>query len=201
MPWAVILVHARRGVIWDCLDPSPAEEEERSPSSRQRASRAVLFSCFPPPVTMRLRVRAACFCVEPVSCGAAPAGPSRASPARNHLGSSGAIPARCSRPGQGPGRFPRQGWRLPQLQLSVPRPAPWGCRGPRHPSASPQPQSRAALPRDRLPGRARLDGRGKRCETHLVSPSRSCATRHRVPRDETASSSRTGTVKNSRQKD
>lgn len=83
--------------------------------------------------------------------------------------------------GAGPGRFPRQGWRLPQLQLPVPRPAPWGCRGSRRPSATLQPQSRAALPQDGLPGRARLDGRGKACETHLVSPSRSCATRRQCP--------------------
>lgn len=188
--------------------PHPRRRRSGAPHPGRRAGEPAgqcFSAAFPPPVTMCLRERAACFCEKPVSCGAAPAAPSRASPATNHLGSSAAIPARCSRrgsgPGQGPGRFPRQGWRLPQLQLPVPWPAPWGCRGPRHPSASPQPQSRAALPRDRLPGRARVDGRGKRCETHLVSPSRSCATRHRVPRDETASSSLTGTVKNSRQKD
>lgn len=91
----------------------------------------------------------------------------------------------------------RGGRRLPQAPPASPLGGrPRGARGgARSPEAEPR------SPPDRLLGRARVDGREKRCETHLVSPPPSCATRHRVQRDETAASSRTGTVKNSRRKD
>lgn len=80
-------------------------------------------------------------------------------------------------------------------RVPAPRPAPWGWRG--IPALPRSPISGAPLPRAGLPGRAGVGGRGKRRETHLVS---SCATRHGVHRDGTAASSRTGTVKNSREK-
>lgn len=153
--------------------PYPRRRRSGVPHSGKRASLGSGFELLPPPpLTTGLRVCVACFCVEPVSLLGQPrqAHPVPALPETI----SGApepplLPAIVAGqgtglgPGQGrPGRLPRQGWRLPQqLQFPAPRPAPWGCRGPRHPSASPQPQNRAPLPQDRLPGRARVDGTGK----------------------------------------
>lgn len=207
MPWAVILIHASRGESWTFSIPHPQRRRSGTPHPSGEAAWAVFFSCFLPPLPTRLGERAVCFCVEPVWLRGCPDGPIPSRPCKKTI--SGApeppllprsLPAGGPGRGRGPDASPDRagGSRSPSSPLDArPLGVPWPC----HPSASPQPQSRAALPQDGLPGRARADGRGKRCGTHLVSPSPSCATRHRVPRDETASSSRTGTVKNSRQKD
>lgn len=116
------------------LDPSPAEEEERSPDPGRRAS---LGSVFPllspsfkdaPPCACRVFLRGA---------RAAPAGPAvpktlPAAPEPPLLPAM--VPGRGSGPGQGPGRFPRQGWRPPQLRFPF-RSRPVGLPRPRRPSA------------------------------------------------------------------
>lgn len=192
-----------------CRDPSPAGRRGSAAPRPRRERRAgqLLPATFPPPSTTRVRVRGVCAPVyrrgpgagQPPPAGAnGRSGVSAAAAAeaegRSHRGRGGlgAPPPPPARPD-----LTRGGRRLPQAPPASPLGGrPRGARGgARSPEAEPR------SPPDRLLGRARVDGREKRCETHLVSPPPSCATRHRVQRDETAASSRTGTVKNSRRKD
>lgn len=112
--------------------PYPRRRRSGAPHSGKRASLGSVFELLPPPsfndgpsCVRRVFLRGAS-----VAPGAAPAGPSRAGPARNHLGSSGAAAApgdRC-RPGVGAGTG--AAWTPPPTGLAAPAAAPVPCSAP-----------------------------------------------------------------------
>lgn len=154
---AVILVHARRGASWDFLDPSTRRGGGAEPLiPAGEPAWAVFSSCFPPSINdapsraCRVFLRGAS-----VAPGAAPAGPSRAGPARNRIGSSGAAVVAGRRPGPGTGAWtlPRTGLAAPAAPVPRSSPGPVGLPWPRHPSASRSPKAEPRFPGTGSPAR------------------------------------------------